>query len=128
MPRAVNVVDVRDVATGTVDLIEQGGAESPVPMFGTDISGDALVQEVGRVVKIETPLSIPVSPAMVSIGATMVEATATTFGIDLPVTSVGMLLTMEDFDLYERGRFTATTPLDVTIADSINWYKQLSYC
>ena len=125
--REVSIVDVRDVAKATVNLMETGGRANPVPMLGHNIAINGLFEEVGKLVSIEEPLAVNVPDSMMSVGASVLEAAGKSLNLSVP-SALTVLLMTEDVADCPRGSVLPVTPLETTLLDSIAWYRSLGYC
>jgi dihydroflavonol-4-reductase len=128
---AVNVIDVRDVATGLITALEAERYGEPIPLTGHNLSVEALYTwlcELGGVVPpgIVAPITLAVIASYVS------EITLGAMGLRTPLPALATMLTMLH-DSFDIGRVQAELgiaprPLSATLTDAIKWYREIGYC
>lgn len=127
---AVNVIDVRDVASATVTAVVQDRFGDPIELSGHNTTVDGLVAAVCRLGGTRPPrLSTSAHlSAFVSYGNEVLSS----FGlspVDYP--SLGMLALLEQRwrapGRMQRDLGVRLLPLSRTLAESIDWYRAIGY-
>lgn len=128
---SINVIDVRDTAAGLIAALEGGHCGEPILLAGHNLSVEALytwICEIGAV----TPPRV-VAPITLGVIATYwSEIALGAIGLPPPLPALAPMLTMlhDPFDpspvQSELG--IVPRPLSGTLADAIEWYRQIGYC
>ena len=128
--RAVNVIDVRDVALAVRAAVEQQHFGAPIQLAGHDSRTDTLAARVCAFAGVPAP-RLRVSARLVAGGALWAEAAWALAGRPSPLPVIGQLLLLEGYPMRpsmgQRALGAMPRPLDETLRDSIAWYKQLGY-
>lgn len=120
---AVNVVDVRDVASGHLKAAERGTPGERYVLGGHDLTWVELFERVARLAKVHHPLVV--IPTELAQAADLAEA----LRIPMPVSAEGLVLMAQNWryssakarrELGYRSR-----SLDKTLGDTIRWYEEL---
>ncbi|NNK16555.1 MAG: hypothetical protein HKP51_06590 [Sulfitobacter sp.] len=127
----VNVIDVRDVASYLSAMVRQDLPFPQVPVLGHNLGIDALTRQICALAGVPAPKLR--APLLLSLaGAYWAESAAALAGRRSPWPSLPMLLTAagrkmalskEQISLGIRPR-----PLEQTLIDAINWYRQIGHC
>ena len=127
----LNVIDVRDVAAGIVAALDKQLYGEPFQMSGHNILTNemySLICEIGGV----PPPRVSVAPSFAIAGAYLAELMWGAVDEKTPLPAGGMMMaTLFDSmpaseQLQELG--IIPRPLRETIADAIEWYRQIGYC
>jgi dihydroflavonol-4-reductase len=128
---AINVIDVRDTAAGLVVALEAEHYGEPIPLTGHNISVEALYTWLCEIGGVAPPRIV--APITVAVMATYwSEITLGAVGLRPPLPALAPMLTMLH-DSFDAGRVQAELgitprPLSATLADAIEWYRQIGYC
>jgi dihydroflavonol-4-reductase len=128
---SVNVIDVRDAADGLIAALESERYGEPILLAGHNISVAALytwISEMGGIAppRVAAPISLGV------IAAYWSEIALGAIGVPPPLPVLAPMLTIlhDAFDpspiQTELG--VVPGPLSRTLADAIEWYRQIGYC
>jgi dihydroflavonol-4-reductase len=119
----VNVVDVRDVASGHLKAAERGTAGERYVLGGHDLTWVELFQHVARLSGVHNPL------AVIPTEAARAAELAETLRLPLPISSEGFVLMAQNWRYSSRKargelKFRARS-LDKTLGDTVRWYQEL---
>ena len=127
----VNVIDVRDVASYLSAIVQQDLPFPQVAVLGHNLSIDALTRQICALAGVPAPTFR--APLLLSLaGAYWAESAAALAGRRTPWPSLPILLTAagrnmalskEQIALGIRPR-----PLEQTLIDAIDWYRQIGRC
>jgi dihydroflavonol-4-reductase len=127
----LNVIDVRDVATGLVAALEHERYGEPIVLSGHNITSDELFGWICRLGETRPPrFSAPASlSAFASYG---IELGFAVMGQPSPVPSLVVALLCEHQwlspSIAQRELGVVPHPLSGTLRDAIAWYRQIGYC
>ena len=129
--RAMNVIDVRDVAVALRAALEQRRFGIPIGLAGHDCRTDALAARVCALASASAPrLRVPARLAVA--GVLWAEAAWALLGRSSPLPAIGPLLVLDGYAMAPSAEQIALgvrpRPLDETLRDSIAWYRGLGYC
>jgi dihydroflavonol-4-reductase len=127
----LDVIDVRDVASAVIAALEAERFGVPILVSGHTISTDELYLTICRIGGAPPP-RITSSASLALIGSYCVEVALGLIGRKTPLLSGGMMMATA-FDYLETNSElkqlgVTLTPLDATITDSIEWYRDIGYC
>lgn len=127
----LNVLDVREVATGLVSAIESGWFGRPTIFSGHNISAQGLCRwicEIGGV----APPSLSAPTSVTAFASYAVEALAGLAGGATPIQSLAPILIYQHEWLPPCAAFrelgVTVRPLYETLLDSVDWYRSIGYC
>jgi dihydroflavonol-4-reductase len=127
----LNVVDVREVATGLVSAIESGWFGRPTIFSGHNISAQGLFRwicEIGGV----APPALTAPASVTAFASYAVEALAGIAGGNTPIQSLAPILIYQHEWLPPCAAFrelaVRVRPLYETLLDSVEWYRRIGYC
>ena len=119
----VNLVDVRDVAAGHLAAAERGGAGERYVLGGHDSRWVELLERVGELSGVHHPLGV--MPPGVAALARRAEA----LGVPMAVSAEGLMLMAQSWRYSSRKARRElgyrARKLDVTLRDTIDWYREL---
>ncbi len=127
----LNVIDVRDMAAGLMAAIDAERYREPLLMTGHNISTHdfyALICEMGGV-----PIPrFATATSLAMFGSYWTEVMFSMLGQQTPIISAGMMMATA-IDYLDAGSVLeelgiTPRPLSETIADAIQWYRQIGYC
>ncbi|MEW9919402.1 NAD-dependent epimerase/dehydratase family protein [Marimonas sp. MJW-29] len=127
----INVVDVRDVAASAGALFEKGFPTPRVPIFGHNITVEALSEAICAMAQVPAPrLRAPISLGVA--GAYWAETAAALAGRKSPWPSLPILLTAAG-RAFAGGAEQAALgvpirPLEETLRDALAWYRAIGRC
>ena len=129
--RAMNVIDVRDVAAALRAALEQRRFGIPIALAGHDCRTDVLAARVCALAGASAPrLRVPARLAVA--GVLWAEAAWALLGRSSPLPAIGPLLVLDGYSMPPSAGQSALglrlRPLDETLRDSIAWYRGLGYC
>ena len=127
----LNVIDVRDVATGLIAAIEGERYCKPLLMAGHDISTRDLYGLICRMGSVPVP-RFATATNLATVGSYWTEVMFSMLGQQTPMISGGMMMATA-FDYLEASGIrnelgVVPRPLAETIADAITWYRAIGYC
>jgi dihydroflavonol-4-reductase len=127
----LNVIDVRDVASALIAALEAERFGEPTLLSGHTISTDTLYLTICQIGGAPPP-RITSSASFALMGSYCMEAALGLIGRKTPLLSGGMMMATA-FDYLETGSElkqlgVTPTPLAATIADAIQWYRDIGYC
>jgi dihydroflavonol-4-reductase len=129
--RVANVIDVRDVAAAVRAAMEQQRFGAPIPLAGHNTRTDALAARVCELARTRAP-RLQVSARLAAGGALWGEVAWAFLGRPSPLPAIGLLLILDGYPTQpseaQRALGALPRPLDVTLRDSIAWYRHLGYC
>jgi dihydroflavonol-4-reductase len=119
----VNVVDVRDVASGHLKAAERGAPGERYVLGGHDLTWVELFERVADLSQVHHPLMVIPTEA-----ARMAEI-AETLRVPMPVSSEGLVLMAQNWryssaKAHRELGFRARA-LDKTLGDTVRWYQEL---
>lgn len=126
----VNVIDVRDVATATVEAFTQEHFGVPIPLSGHNTTVDSLTAAICRIAGVAAPaLHLPAPlPAVAAYGNEFLVRAGLS-SVEYP--SVGMLLLLEQYwtpPAPVRGELLPKLrPMSQMIAEGIDWYRDAGH-
>jgi dihydroflavonol-4-reductase len=119
----VNVVDVRDVASGHLKAAERGSPGERYVLGGKDMTWVELFERVAKLSRVHHPLLV--LPTEVSELASIAE----TLRLPMPVAPEGLILMAQNWRYSSRKARRElgyrTRALDKTLRDTIDWYRDL---
>jgi len=127
----LNVIDVREVASGLVTALEAKRYGTPLLFSGHNVSGELLCRWICEIGGVAPPvLSAPA--AIAAYAGYWWESVVRSFGGTTSYTSLGAMLTyqhewmppsrpLRDLEITIR-------PLYETLLDSVEWYRDIGYC
>jgi dihydroflavonol-4-reductase len=119
----VNIVDVRDVASGHLKAAEKGRAGERYVLGGHDVSWVELLEKVGEISGVHHPLLV--LPPELGRMAQRAEA----LGLPAPISSEGILAMAQNWSYSSRKARRElgyrTRPLERTLRDTVEWYQSL---
>lgn len=129
--RAMNVIDVRDVAAALLAALEQGRFGTSIALAGHDCRTDVLAARVCALAGASAPrLRVPARLAVA--GVLWAEAGWALLGRSSPLPAIGPLLVLDGYAMAPSAEQVALgvrpRPLDETLRDAIAWYRGLGYC
>lgn len=128
--RAVNVVDVRDVARGALSALDEGLFARPLLLSGHDVGADALSARACALVGRRPPV-LRASARVTAAAAYGTEWLLSAAGLPAPFPSLPALLLCEaratGVGESQRALGVLPRPLDETLRDSIAWYRRIGY-
>lgn len=128
--RAVNVVDVRDVARGAAAALDEGLFARPLLLSGHDIGADALSARACALVGRRPPV-FRASARVTAAAAYGTEWLLSAAGLPAPFPSLPALLLCEaratGVGAWQRALGVLPRPLDETLRDAIAWYRRIGY-
>ncbi len=128
---SINVIDVRDAAAGLVTALEAQHYGKPILLAGHNLSVQALytwICEIGGAAppRIVAPITLGL------IAAYWSEIALGAIGLPPPLPALAPMLTMlhDPFDpsTIQTELGIVPRPLSRTLADAIEWYRQIDYC
>jgi dihydroflavonol-4-reductase len=127
----MNVIDVRDVATATLNTLAAERYGDPVLLDGHNISTDELfawICEIGGV----TPPRFRLPPSLSALSAYIAELFLGFAGQSTPLPSlVPILIAQHEWITSSRAHYElkiCPRPLSESLSDSIEWYRSMNYC
>lgn len=119
----VNVVDVRDVASGHLKAAERGAVGERYVLGGHDLTWVELFEHVARLSGVHHPL------AVIPTEAARAAELAGTLRLPLPVSPEGLVLMAQNWRYSSRKargelKFRARS-LENTLGDTVAWYQEL---
>lgn len=135
MPAAVhhtlNVIDVRDVATGLLAALNAERYGEPLLLSGHNISTEALFAWICEIGGAQPPRFY--TPATLSLLTSYwLEASLALIGQRAPLPSLAVMLTCEHMWLTpstaQRELGVTLRPLSATLRDAVQWYRSIGYC
>ncbi|HLT35716.1 MAG TPA: NAD-dependent epimerase/dehydratase family protein [Enhygromyxa sp.] len=122
----VNVIDVRDVASGLLAAVERECFGEPIALSGHNLGADQLAARVCALAGVPAPVArVPLGPTV--IGAIGVDAAYAMVGREsrYPGLSVLLIAVSEALEVGEVQRELGVLPrgLDETLRDAIGWYR-----
>jgi dihydroflavonol-4-reductase len=119
----VNIVDVRDVASGHLKAAEKGRAGERYVLGGHDVSWMELLEQVAEISGVHHPLLV--LPPELGRLAQRAEA----LGLPAPISSEGILAMAQNWSYSSRKARRElgyrARPLDRTVRDTVAWYQSL---
>ena len=127
----VNIVDVRDVASSLSALVHQKFPFPQVPVFGHNVRADVLTRQICTLAHVAPPTLR--APLMFSLaGAYWSESAAALAGRKSPWPSLPILLTAAGRTMppspQQISLGVTPRPLEQTLRDAIQWYRQIGHC
>ena len=127
----VNIIDVREVAFGLIEAVTRGIYGEPIRLCGHNTDLSALYRRVCEMGGAEPPALR--APAPIGIAAAVAtEAIQSATGSATVYPSLAALLVGQFYQMAPERRQlelgVRLRSLSATIADSIDWYRQLGYC
>jgi dihydroflavonol-4-reductase len=127
----LNVIDVRDVAIGIVNAIEQKRYGEPIPLSGHNISNEGLFRWICEVGGVRAPRVVGSSGAAV-VASYLTEISLRALHVETPLPAlIAMLTYMHDYLAPSAAQVdlgVELRPLSQTLLDSIEWYRSIGYC
>jgi dihydroflavonol-4-reductase len=127
----LNIIDVREVATGLRVALEAERYGEPIPLSGHNLHADALFRRICELGG-KPPPRIPGSARLGTLALLGAEATLAWLGKPLPLPAVSGLLVCDSLERppgrAQRALGVHVRPLDETLRDSIAWYRARGYC
>ena len=119
----INAVDVRDVASGHLKAAERGNPGERYVLGGKDLTWVELFERVGKIAGVRYPLLV--LPTEVAELAGVAE----TLHLPMPIAPEGFVLMAQNWRYSSakarRELGYRTRPLDKTLKDTIDWYREL---
>lgn len=129
--QALNVIDVRDVASAALAALAGRRYGQPIPLSGHNVDFDSLVHKICHLAGQPAPL-LQASTRLTAIGSYWLDAAFGAFGQASPIPSLPSLLLCECRAMtpsaVQRELGVSLRPLDATLRDSLNWYRQIGHC
>lgn len=127
----LNVIDVRDVATGIVAALKAERYGEPILLSGHNISTEALFAWVCAIGKVQPPRFF--APATLSLWASYwTEVALGLMGQRAPLPSLAVMLACEHEwmtpGVAQHDLGLTPRPLSETLLDTVAWYRGLRYC
>jgi dihydroflavonol-4-reductase len=127
----VNVIDVREVASGLVAALEAKCYGAPMLFSGHNVSGELLCRWICEIGGVAPPvLSAPA--AIAAYAGYWWESVVRSFGGTTSYTSLGAMLTYQHEWMPPsralRDLGITIRPLYETLIDSVEWYRSIGYC
>jgi dihydroflavonol-4-reductase len=127
----LNVIDVRDVATGLLAMVNAERYGEPILLSGHNISTSMLFPWVCEIGGVRPPRLF--APATLSLLASYwTEFVLAQFGQRTPLPSLAIMLACEHEwmapDATQRELGVTLRPLSETLRDAITWYRGIGYC
>jgi dihydroflavonol-4-reductase len=127
----LNVLDVREVATGLVSAIESGWFARPTIFSGHNISAQGLCRWICEIGGVRSP-SITAPSSATAFASYAVEVLAGLAGVNTPIQSLAPILIYQHEWLPPCAAFrdlgVTVRPLYETLLDSVDWYRGVGYC
>jgi dihydroflavonol-4-reductase len=129
--QVLHVIDVRDVAEALLKAFDNQRYGDPILLSAYKMSTHHLYSFICEVAGVEPPrYSFPAEAVL--LGAYWLETMLDLAGMRTPLSS-GAIMISSAFDYLEPGKELeelGVTPrlLSETVADSIQWYRQIGYC
>jgi dihydroflavonol-4-reductase len=127
----LNVLDVREVASGLVGAIESEWFGQPIVLSGHNISAQGLCRwicEIGGV----APPAWTAPTSVTAFASYALEALAGLVGAGTPIQSLAPILIYQHEWLPPCDAFrelgVTVRPLYETLLDSVDWYRRIGYC
>jgi dihydroflavonol-4-reductase len=119
----VNVVDVRDVASGHLKAAERGRPGERYVLGGHDLTWVELIERVAEISGVHHPLAV--MPTEVARVADIAE----TLRVPMPISPEGFVLMAQNWR-YSSGKARRelgyrTRSLEKTLTDTVRWYEEL---
>jgi dihydroflavonol-4-reductase len=127
----VNVIDVREVASGLVSALEARCYGTPMLFSGHNVTGELLCRWICEIGGVNPPmLSAPA--AIAAYAGYWWENIARSFGSSTSYRSLGAMLTCQHEWMPPsralRDLGITIRPLYETLIDSVQWYRVIGYC
>jgi dihydroflavonol-4-reductase len=120
---AVNVVDVRDVASGHLKAAERGTPGERYILGGHDLTWVELFEHVARLADVHHPLVV--LPTEMAAAADLAES----LHVPMPVSAEGLVLMAQNWRYSSRKARNRlgyrTRSLEKTLGDTVAWYQEL---
>jgi dihydroflavonol-4-reductase len=127
----LNVIDVRDVAIGVANALEQQRYGEPIPLCGHNISNEGLFRWICEMGGVRPPRVVGSSGAAV-VAAYLTEIALNALRLETPLPAlIAMLTYMHEYlapSIAQVDLGVVIRPLSQTLLDSIEWYRGIGYC
>ena len=129
-PRVVNVIDVRDVATGLISAVLAGQFGKRIPLCGHNVRLSDLSARACAIGRVHSP-RFPASTLFGAGVAVWGDYVWGLCGVDTPVPSLPILLTRYSYPMeagaIQRQLGVVARPLASTLRDALQWYASIGY-